>query len=183
MGKRLFPALQVRNTIKRMVQSGAISGAKADAWKTRIEEEEELHKLRRRADNGDAEAMHHLGMCYRDGEMGLAKDDEQAFSWFKRAADLDHVGAICGCGSAYTYGDGVAQNLSRGLVLLGQAAGMGSEHACYLLGWSHRRARNGLDKDPREIRKWFRLMASCAVKDTDEENRKEAQQWLRANPG
>ena len=39
MGKRLLSALQVRNTIKRMVQSGAISGAKADAWKTRMEEE------------------------------------------------------------------------------------------------------------------------------------------------
>ena len=33
MGKRLFPAVQVRNTLKRLVESGAISGSKADAWK------------------------------------------------------------------------------------------------------------------------------------------------------
>ena len=38
MGKRLLPAVQVRNTIKGMVQSGAICGEKADAWKKRLEE-------------------------------------------------------------------------------------------------------------------------------------------------
>ena len=39
MGKRLFPAVQIRNNIKSMVKSGAISGAKADAWKRRMEDE------------------------------------------------------------------------------------------------------------------------------------------------
>ena len=31
MGKRLLPAVQVRNSLKRLVESGAISGSKADA--------------------------------------------------------------------------------------------------------------------------------------------------------
>ena len=30
MGKRLLPAVQLRNTLKRLVESGAISGSKAD---------------------------------------------------------------------------------------------------------------------------------------------------------
>ena len=32
MGKRLLPAVQVRNSLKRLVESGAISGSKADSW-------------------------------------------------------------------------------------------------------------------------------------------------------
>ena len=42
MGKKLLPAVQVRNTIKAMVQSGAISGEKADAWNKRLAEEQEV---------------------------------------------------------------------------------------------------------------------------------------------
>ena len=34
--------LSVRNSLERMVKSGAISGAKADAWKQRLAEEEEI---------------------------------------------------------------------------------------------------------------------------------------------
>ena len=50
MGKKLLTALQVRNTIKSMVQSGAISGEKADSWnkemaaRKKAMEEEEARK-------------------------------------------------------------------------------------------------------------------------------------------
>ena len=47
MGTKLFPAVQVRNTIKGMVKSGAISGDKAEAWKERIEKEK-VAAVRRR---------------------------------------------------------------------------------------------------------------------------------------
>ena len=50
MGKRLFPAVQLRNTLKRLVESGAISGFKADAWKAAMKdamaEEVEVAALR-----------------------------------------------------------------------------------------------------------------------------------------
>ena len=48
MGKKLLPAVQVRNTIKAMVESGALSGDKADAWKKRLEEEQEVIDMRNR---------------------------------------------------------------------------------------------------------------------------------------
>ena len=38
MGKKLLTALQVRNNIKSMVESGALSGEKAEAWKKGTEE-------------------------------------------------------------------------------------------------------------------------------------------------
>ena len=71
MGKRLFPAVQVRNSLKRLVESGAISGSKADAWKKAVAEEAEVAALRARAEGGDAEAMRRLGFAYRDGKRGL----------------------------------------------------------------------------------------------------------------
>ena len=42
MGKKLLPAVQVRNMIKSMVQSGAIAGDKADAWKRRMAKDAEV---------------------------------------------------------------------------------------------------------------------------------------------
>ena len=57
MGKKLLPAVQVRNIIKTMVQSGALSGDKADAWNTRLEEEQEVEDTRMKAEGGNADAM------------------------------------------------------------------------------------------------------------------------------
>ena len=74
MGKRLLPAVQVRNTLKRLVESGAISGSKADAWKKAMKEEAEVAAIRARAEGGDARAMKRLGFAYRDGERGLKQD-------------------------------------------------------------------------------------------------------------
>jgi len=47
MGPHLLPALQVRNNIKGMVQSGALSGSKADGWKARLAGEEEKARRHR----------------------------------------------------------------------------------------------------------------------------------------
>ena len=94
MSKRLFPAVQVRNTLKRLVESGAISGSKADAWKQAMAEEAEVVALRVKPEGGDAKAMRHLGFSYRTGKRGLKKDLAQAFTWLKRAADLKDVGAL-----------------------------------------------------------------------------------------
>ena len=74
MGKRLLPAVQVRNSLKRLVESGAISGSKADAWKKAMAEEVEVAAIRVKAEGGDAVAMSELGYSYRDGTHGLKKD-------------------------------------------------------------------------------------------------------------
>ena len=90
IGRKLFPAVQVKNTIRSMVKSGAISGDKAGPWKARIEGEEKVVKTRRRAEQGNPDAIHMLGTWYDDGSHGLVKDAKQAFVWFKKGADL-HV--------------------------------------------------------------------------------------------
>ena len=139
MGKRLLPAVQVRNSLKRLVESGAISGSKADAWKKAMAEEGEGAALREKAEGGDASAMDVLGCAYRDGTHGLKKDFTQAFTWLKRAADLNNVDGLTSCAVLYLNGDGVERSpgwayRSRGLIMLGAAAALGSEHACGILG-------------------------------------------------
>ena len=126
MGTKLLPAVQVRNTIKGMVTSGAIRGDKAEAWKKRIEEEEVVAETRRRAEAGDAIAMRYLGTWYRDGEKGLAVDYAQAFEWFKRGADLDNPRCTSGLGQMYAEGKGTPRDDSQALVLITHAAGLGS---------------------------------------------------------
>ena len=84
-----FQKLMVEmSTFKRLVESGAISGSDADAWKAAMAEEPEVAAIRVEAEGGDAVAMRTLGFSYRDGTRGLKKDLTQAFMWFKRAADL-----------------------------------------------------------------------------------------------
>ena len=182
MGKRLFPAVQVRNSLKRLVESGAISGSKADAWKKAMADEAVVAALRVRAEGGDASAMCVLGRSYRDGKRGLKKDMTQAFPWFKRAADLKNVGGLVDCGVAYLNGWGVERSNIRGAIMLTAAAGKGSEHACGILGYANAEGRFGLDKDPQEATRWYREMQQCDLRNSSEAYREKAAAWLRDHP-
>ena len=144
MGKRLSPAVQVRNSLKRLVESGAVSRSLADAWKAaeaaackREADRKEVAALRQKAEGGDAESMRRLGGWYREGLRGLQLDAAQAFAWLKRAADLNQPISLTLCGLAYLRGDGVKCNIGRGFIMLGRAAELqGDEQACYRLGSS-----------------------------------------------
>ena len=179
IGRKLLPAVQIRNSIKNMVKSGAISGSKADAWKQRLEDEGHVAAVRRRAEDGNAYAMSQMGFWYRDGQKGLAVDKQQAFTWSKRAADLGHAVAMTSCGVAYWNARGVEKNVFRGTCMLAQAAALGSQHACFLLGSAHKHGRHGADKDDAETTRWFRKMQGCQFKDSGETALKEAGEWLR----
>jgi hypothetical protein len=179
MGKRLLPAVQVRNTLKRLVESGAISGSKADAWKKAMAEEAEVAALRAKAEGGNARAMRRLGDAYRCGKRGLKQDYTQAFTWFKRAADLRDVTSLAACGLAYLYGDGVKRNHVRGAAMLGEAAGMGSDVACAYLGMANSDGKCGFDKDPQEATRWYREMQKCSIRNAAGELREKAAGWLR----
>ena len=182
MGKRLLPAVQVRNTLKRLVESGAISGSKADAWKAAMAEEAEVAAIRAEAEGGDADAMGDLGILYRDGTRGLKRDFTQSFMWFKRAADLKEVNALTECAIAYLNGEGVERSYIRACSMLSVAAGMGSEHACGLLGEANADGCFGFDKNPQEATRWYREMQKCGTLDSVEVTRTVAAAWLREHP-
>ena len=179
MGKRLLPAVQVRNTLKRLVESGAISGSKADAWKKAVADEAKVAILRVMAEGGDADAMRLLGLSCRDGMHGLKKDLTQSFTWLKRAADLKDVRALSSCGVAYLNGEGVKASVVRGIAMVGAAATMGSEHACGILGQANAEGLDGFEKDPQEATTLYREMQKCDQRNSDEETRERAAVWLR----
>ena len=178
MGKKLLPAVQVRNNIKAMVQSGAISGEKADAWNKRLKEERKVEDTRKRAEGGDAKAMVNLVSWYGNGSKGLTQDFNKAFEWSKKAADLDHPPAIGQCGMYYLLGAGVGKNVTHGFIMLGRAAEMGSDWACVQLGDAYANGRD-IKKDLAEAAKWYRRMGDCKYKNVLQEDRDRAAEWLR----
>ena len=182
MGKRLLPAVQVRNSLKRLVESGAISGSKADAWKTAMAEEAEVAALRVKAEGGDASAMNDFGCAYHAGKRGLKQDATQAFTWFKRAADLKDAHGLTKCAIFYLKGVGVERSDTRGFIMLGAAATLGSEHACGALGWANAEGRWGLEQNPQEATLWYREMQKCDRRNSTETLREKAAAWLRDHP-
>ena len=139
-------------------------------------------RTRQGCEDGDAGAMCSLGFMYRDSLHGLARDEAQAFKWFGHAADLGEPSALTSFGYMYCQGKGVEANLSRGAVCLGRAAALGSEHACYLLGLYHKDGSCGFDKDVAAASYWSRQMATCPLRNSTEQSREKAAEWLRNYP-
>ena len=81
--------------------------------------------------------MYGMGQRYQFGSGAFAQDDKLAVDWYKRAADLDQPEALAACGYFYVNGRGTEQDVVLGLVMIGQAAALGVEHACYILGRAH----------------------------------------------
>ena len=86
------------------------------------------------------------------------------------------------CGTAYLVGKGVERSESRGLIMVGVAAGMGSEYACGVLAQANAQGIGGIDKNPKEATRWFREMQKCDQRDSDETTRKKAAAWLLEHP-
>ena len=106
----------------------------------------------------------------------------QAFTWFKRAADLKDVRALTNCGVAYMNGWGVERSQSRALIMLTAAATLGSEHACAILGRANADGHHGLDQNPQEATRWYREMQKCNHRYSTEVCRERAAAWLRDHP-
>jgi len=181
MGRKLLPAVQAKNTIRSMVKSGAISGDKAEAWTKRIAEEEEVTECRRKAEHGNVSAMYNMGLYHRDGLKGVAKDLKQSFEWFQKASDLDHPKAMTAMAHALMYGDGVTKDVSTGLLLLGRASGLGSEHAHYKIGFYHQHGSHGLSEDVQAARKWYLKMPTASIRNSPQGTRDTVATWLREN--
>ena len=173
MGRRLLPARQVRNAIERMVRSGILSGPRAESWEKKIAGEKEVAVMRKRAEDGDADAMYILGTWCYSGERGLASDRKQAFGWFEQGHALDH--APCTCGLAERY---LSENEAFAMHLTTLAAARGDEYACYCLGKSYARGHHGLCKDAEMATHWFAAMQSATWRDAGEADRDRAAKWL-----
>lgn len=58
----------------------------------RVEDEQDIERLRHAAEQGLADAQNALGVLYDDGS-GVAQDPAQAREWFRKAAEQGHAAA------------------------------------------------------------------------------------------
>ena len=183
MGTRLLPALQVKNMIRGMVASGALTGDKVDAWKLKLKEEEKVAETRREAEAGEGRAMYNLGVWYKNGEKGLAEDKAKAFEWYEKSHEAGNAGGTGALGWCYLYGVGVPKCPMRGAMLLGEAARGGSKVACYKLGLAYAEGVWDFPKDEKMARRYYSMVASAATEDCAYGVPKErAATWLREHP-
>ena len=179
MGTRLLPAVQVRSVIRNLVQSGAISGDKADKWQERIAEEEKFVDTRKQAEDGDAEAMNSLGHLYFEGK-GVREDRNQARRWYRKAAELGLARGLTNLAqtSAYT---------PESLVYLTEAATRGDAWACVELAECFATGCDGLPVDTEMAKRWNEKALKCTDDEggcaPDEGDETKANTWLGANTG
>ena len=182
MGTRLQPALRVKNMIRAMVTSGALTGDKVDAWKLKLEEEQEVAEMLREAEAGDGAAMYNLGLWYEYGEMGLAKDDAKAFEWYEKSHEAGYASGTVGLGNCYLLGYGVPKCPVRGAMLMGDTAARGSKYACYILGLAYAKGDWGFPEDEKMARRYYSMVASAAINDCTAVAKEKAATWLREHP-
>ncbi len=111
-------------------------------------------ELRAAAEEGDVEAMFHLGLLHQAG-LGVEKDAEEALEWFRRAADAGHLGALYEVGRAHLFGKGTDVDTDAGLAEYRQAAEGGHRIAMESLGHLHLFGEHGIEAAPAEGVEWL----------------------------
>lgn len=182
MDDKVRPALHVRNMIRGMVKSGALSGEKADAWQERLKEEQMVAEAQRQAVAGDGSAMRYLGGWYSRGEKGLPRDPAKAFDWFFKSHEAGNVTGTSGLGNSYLIGMGVEKCTALGIMHLTEAAHRGSKAACCILGSAFSKGIRGFPKDMTQARRWFSMVAVASVNDAIINAEEFAANFLRENP-
>ena len=87
-----------------------------------------LEKLLKKAQSGDIDAQHQLGMEYHD-----KKDYPNAFKWLNEAASKNHPGAMFYLGCIHYNGWGVKVDKAKAFELLNKASELGVHGADYFL--------------------------------------------------
>ncbi len=120
-------------------------------------DEQEVSRYRKAADQGDASAQYNLGFCYANGA-GVDKDDKEAVRWYRKAADQGNADAQTNLGFCYETGAGVDKDEKQAASWYQKAADQGNASAQYNLGWCYANG-TGVDKDDKEAVRWYRKAA------------------------
>ena len=182
IGTKLVQAVQVRNAIERLIDTGLIVGEPAQTWKEKVGDTarmtQEMRKIWQDAQKGIKEAMTDVGFAYQEGTDGLPQDWAKAASWFQKAALQSEPHALMSLGVLYINGTGVEKDMGRAFIELSRAATLGSEHAAISLGRRLDAGSGVVKKDMDAARFWFNLSKTCKNKDSCEDYVKERDAWL-----
>ena len=182
MGAYLVTAHSIRDMIRGMVESGALTGEKLGAWTTRLANEERMAQMRRKADAGDGFAMYELGAAYHHGGKGFDQNLALAVEWYGKSRDTGDLSGTAALGQCYAESLGVRQCKVRASMLLGIAADQGSQAAAYLLGNYFADGSHGFPQDFELARSWYTKVVSAKEVDIGVEDVLKVARWLRHNP-
>ncbi len=138
---------------KQIQDSIAKVAAREKQIKDSIEAKQKLDADIAAAKNGDVEAMYRLGVRYTDGD-GVAKDMNQAITYFKQAADSGYVKSQVYLGSLYYKGYGVDKDINKALPYFKKAVDQGDATAQMYLGLIYYNG-DGVKKDEKTALSWF----------------------------
>ena len=117
-----------------------------------------IDEIKKKAEQGDAQAQFILGVLYDSGE-GVAQDHAEAAKWFRLAAEQGLAQAQLSLGFLYYYGgEGVAQDHAEAIKWLRLAAEQGLARAQFNLSILYY-GGEGVAQDHAEAIKWLRLAA------------------------
>lgn len=107
----------------------------------------ELEKLKKQAEQGDAEVQFQLGRYYDnlDGKSGQ-EDSAKAVRWYRKAAEQGHAEAQCALAECYLYGKGVPPYGPEALKWFKKAAAGGSDRAQRVLALINRGSSSTVDE-------------------------------------
>lgn len=133
MGERLNNAIAARNTIQRLVESGAIGGERVQLYRQRSL----VVETQKKATKEDVEAMRLLATWYTNGLNGLEKCPRQAYYWKCKAeihflmcrVHSDDAEAMCIVGKAHSTGQlGLDEDHEKAFYFFDMAASKMNPH-------------------------------------------------------
>ena len=112
-----------------------------------------LDSIRQGAEAGDPELMYQYGACFEQG-WGVPQDYEQAFAWYKKAANQGQKNAFGAVGGLYRLGHGVTADAKQSFAWFTKGAEHNDPNAmlcagnCYYTGF-------GVEKDLVKAAQWW----------------------------
>jgi len=117
-----------------------------------------LSDTRAAAERGDAAAQNELGLIYKEGRFGVAKDEVEAVAWFRKAAEQGHAEGQINLAYMYVSGHGVAQDPAQAVSWMRKAAEQGAGEAQVGLGLYYQKGQ-GVAPDAAQAALWYRKAA------------------------
>ncbi len=121
-----------------------------------VDEREEYLRLKKKADEGDADAQFLVGLCFEKGKKWTSKSYKKALHYYKLAADQCHSNAQTHLAMLYMDGLGTTQNFNQAFHYAKLAADQGNSTGYVLLGEFYAEGK-GIDKSPEEALRFFQL--------------------------
>jgi len=108
--------------LRKAIEQGHVSAS------GKLRHLEDVKRLRKAAEQGDAFAQFNLGLQY-EADWGITKNEAEAVKWYRKAAEQGNAAAQFGLGTMYFHGRGVARDSAEAMKWYRKAAAQGYEYA------------------------------------------------------